>query len=539
MAVLDDDLDLIDTTDLMRGVKDIDDAADAYEEADKYYRGDVDEVFASPQVRLKLQAETDTDAYRFNLAKTAVTALLNKVALAGISVTDNDEATEEIARIRRTNRMELIEPEVHKRAFVTGDTYVAVMPVYGRDDAGDPTDEVTGVRVFLHSPAGVRAVYGDDDPLTPIFVIKSWWEDLHAAGDDGGVKVERIRRADLYYPLDPDRTPYANDGSCRILRWVTRRGTAGATGAEWEPYLSDGQDLDDWVIDYPLGLPWFHFRTGLPYGVPEHADAYGPQNAVNKLLITQLYGTDSHGFPQRYGLLDAAAALDENHDDPDWGDDTDSDDTGTAAGGVSSGMRTGPGTMQTLTGMKEVGQWDPADPKVFIEPTDMYVRLMSQTTQTPLDDFDPSRDQPSGESRRRKEAPLVAKADNRLLYLTATWADLWRYALKLRGHAVDEVDVQWKPRSQITDTEGWQTLKLKHEMGVPLEQLLIEAGYTPEQAKTWAAEAKPMAGADGTEDGREAAEAGETDSAEGETGSDAQGDLDWGLFGATATADAP
>lgn len=477
------DVDTIDTTDLMRGLAEIDGAHDGYADAAAYAAGEVDEVFASPAIREKLAAETDTDAYRFNLAKTAITALLNKVALAGISVTGNDQATAEIARIRKTNRMELLEPEVTKRTFTTGDNYVAVMPVYGRDQAGDPTDEVVNVRVFLHSPAGVRAVYADDDPITPVYVIKSWWE-----GDDADQADTRRRRADLYYALDPARTPYPNDGACRILRYVTHRGTVGATAAEWEPYLDDGQDLADWVIDYEQGLPWFHFRTGLPYGRPEHADAYGAQNAVNKLLITQLNGADSHGFPQRYGILEAAAALDENHDDPNWGDDADSDDTGTTTGAASSGMRSGPGTMQILAGMKAVGQWDPADPKVFIDPTDLYVRIMSQTTQTPLDDFDPSREQPSGESRRRKEAPLVAKADNRLLYLGSTWGDLWRYALKLRGLAVDEVNVQWKPTSQITDAEGWATLKAKHDLGVPLEQCLLEAGYTSEQAKEWAAE---------------------------------------------------
>ena len=41
---------------------------------------------------------------------------------------------------------------------------------------------------------------------------------------------------------------------------------------------------------------------------------------------------------------------------------------------------------------------------------------------------------------------------------------------------------------QITDTDGWQTLKLKHELGVPLAQCLVEAGYSPAQAEAWAAE---------------------------------------------------
>lgn len=458
--------------DLLIGVREIDEAVGDYVDAEAYYTGNVPEVFASSRIR-RIIARTG-EKYRFALASTPVRVLANRVILVGVTAGSQD-ADATIAEVRRANRMQLLEPELHRSVFEFGDAYLFSWPVL------DAADNVIGLQVVQNSPEVVRAIYSDDDPHTPLYVIKSWVE---RAGD------EKTRRADVYYDAHVD-----DDGierPARIERYVTKSGAGirGRCGSDWEEYTDDGQE--EWLIEHAFGMPWHHFRNGSPYGTPEHALAYGAQDAITKMLITQLTCTDSHGWPQRYGLVDASAVLDQNNDDPDWDDDDDADDDGTPAGGSSSGERGGPGTMQTLTGVREVGQFAAADPSVFLDPVDAYVRLMAQLTDTPLWDFDPSKEQPSGVSRRRAEAPLIAKIVNRELYLTDVWAVFWGRALTLLdvGEA-PAVSVTWAPPYVAQDAGEFDLLDAKRRLGVPVEQLLVEAGYTSAQAAEWAASVPP------------------------------------------------
>lgn len=493
--------------DLLDGIAELDAAFGDYAEAEEYYTGNAPEVFASHRIRRQL-ARTG-ERYKFALAATPVRVLANRVTLTGVT-TGNQAADDTIQAVRDDNLMGIIEADAHLMTFKFGDAYLFAWPTL------DTNDQASGVRVLLNSPETVRAIYDDDDPQRLLYVIKSWVEKRHGA---------QVRRADLYYDetADTDNTKRR----ARIERYTTRPDMArdGSRAEAWEPYL-DG-DQEEWLIEHDYGMPWVHFRNGLPYGAPEHLAAYGSQDAISKMLITQLSTTDSHGFPQRYRLIDDKATLDDNNDDPDWEDDTHANDTTQLSGGVSSGMRGGPGTMQDFTGTKSVGQFDAADPKVFTDPTDLYVRLMSQLTDTPLYDFDPSKEQPSGIARKRAEAPLISKASNRQLYLTAAWRHFWMRVLGILGHQATTVTVSWAPAFTIDDTEGWQVLAAKRQMGVPLEQLLVEAGYTAEQAKEWADKAA-------TQPQDQQGKPGQQPTVKA---SAAQADLDWGLFGAGSKAD--
>lgn len=464
------------TDDLLAGVREIDAAAEGYEDAEDYFTGDVPEVFAAPAVRRKLAATGER--YKFALASTPVKVLADRVVLTGVS-TGRPQLDQIVSAVRTTNRMQLLEPNVHLSTFKFGDAYLFSWPDL------TPDGRVVGVRVLLNEPATVRAVYGEDDPNAILYVIKAWVE----RSADG----TKRRRADVYYDATEDDA--GRPVRARIERFVTKDGSGprGHQSGDWQQFLDDGQE--EWLIEHDFGLPWTHFRNGAPYGTPEHALAYGPQDAITKLLITQITTTDHHGWPQRYGLIDPAAVLDQNESDPDWGDDLDADDDSTAEGGVSSGERDGPGTMKKFTGMREVGQFATADPDVFIQPVDLYVRLMSQLTGTPLYDFDPSKDQPSGVARRRAEAPLIAKIGNRELYLSDTWAQFWGRVFELLDvEDAPEVAVSWRPAFVIDDTEGLDVLAAKRALGVPVEELLVEAGYTREQASAWAENAEPLPG---------------------------------------------
>lgn len=466
--------------DLIEGWKEMQAALPDYLKAEAYFEGTVPEVFASAAARRAIE-ETGAD-YRFNLAKTPVQVMVDRVELVAVTAPENDAASAVIEDVWDANGMDVHTPDLFTKAFEYGDAYLQVWPVEPIeaevDDDGDTTAlevvaeddlESVGVELSVHGPKHCRAFYDPENQRRMIFVIKRW--------PVGGSKQQPGWRADVYY-------------ADRIERYELAPGGDPAEADAWKPFLDPDQDLDDWLLDNPHGqVPFFHYRTATPYGRPDHRDAYSPQDAVNKLLITQLTTTDSHGFPQRWALTDKGNDLDTAGDGPEWDDDLDGDDTVEGRrGGSSSQLKSGPGTIMDLIGKRAVGQFEAANPAVFLDPTAFYVRLMAQMTTTPLHYFDPSGGTPSGESLKVADAPLVKKAKRRTTILVAPVDATWRFVLKLRGIAVERLDIRWAPVESSSGASDWETVKAKQDAGVPRSQSLVEAGYEVEQVEQWHAE---------------------------------------------------
>ncbi|KPM55747.1 hypothetical protein ACG83_10750 [Frankia sp. R43] len=425
-------------SDLTAAVCAIREARPGYEEAMAYYRGQVDEVFASPAIRKKLQA---TGAhYKINLACRPVDAVLERLRLLGLTSPDKAAADWLAAQWRR-NRMRAEVADAHRDAEVYGDAYLLVWP--GERD-GD-------VDVFHNSPLTTRAFYDDEDPRKVRYGAKLW---LPASG--------RLRST-LYYPD-------------RVERWVLveQPRQRGEVDSDWEPY---GED-DDHEVEHELGeVPVFHLRTARPYGVPEHANAYGPQNAITKLVATLMSSIDFQGFPQRYAVAGGDA------DDPGGFDEEDETQAPTAE---RSTLRAGPGELWWLRNVDKVGEFQAANVAAFLDPATAMVQWMGATTATPAHFFEISGDAPSGESLRAAEAPLDKKVEDRLAGFGDTHEAAWRCAARAAGLG-EEVEIRpaWAPVRSIDDLEGWNAIQAKIDAGVPTRQALLESGYSAEQVEAW------------------------------------------------------
>lgn len=457
--------------DLIAGWTELQDALPGYLEAERYYEGDVDEVFANPVARAAI-ARTG-ERYRFNLAKTPVNVMADRVEIASIIAPDSDAVSQTIEDIWDANDMAVHYPDLFRMSFEYGDAYLQVWPVeeeQGDDDVMVADDTLRRVRVELtsHHPKNCRVVYDPENPRRKAFVLKRW-----PVRDDATTRW----RVDLYYPD-------------RIERWVSLPNVNPNTVDAWQPFLDADQDINDWEIENPYGeIPFFHYRTGLPYGVPEHAAGYSTQDALNKLLITQLTTTDSHGWPQRWALTEAGAELDQAGDGPNWEDDTDLDEGGVEHPlGIPSAMKSGPGTIMDLVGKRAVGQFEAADPGVFLEPATFYIRLMAQMTTTPLHYFDPSGDVPSGESLKVADAPLTKKVERREAMFKSPIQETWLFALMLLGQTVDRLDIRWVPVEASAGKTDWEIAQAKQDAGVPRHQALVETGYEAEQVEQWMAD---------------------------------------------------
>lgn len=454
--------------DLVYGWAELEKALPGYCHAEDMYSGKIAEVFATEEVRALL--EVTGEHYRFNLIKTPVNVRASRCEISGIKVPDNDKATAKIAEVWKANAMAIYYPTLIRDSLIFGDAYLFAWEV--ADEQEETTDDelqAAKVELTTRNPKNTRVIYDVENERRKRFAIQRW-PVPGPAGKDAHWRVE------LFY-------------SDRVERFASNRANGLEDPDAWDPWTSD-DGADQPVEPHDFGeIPFFHHRTGVPYGTPVHIDGYGAQNAVTKMLVTLITTTDSQGAPQRYGLLDKDAALDEQNDTPQWTDDTDTTDyvPGTLEGNTSlrSNLRSGPGTMQTLTGMASVGQWAAADPSVFLDPTATFMRIMAQVTNTPLHYFDPSGDVPSGESLKVAEAPLVKDIEWLQLLQGAAVEEEWTFILGVLGIDVDDVDVRWAPVQSAAGLSDWDVVTAKIANGVPVDQALVEAGYEPEQVAKW------------------------------------------------------
>jgi hypothetical protein len=445
------------TPDLLAAYQDLSQARPAYAKAQAYYDGDVDEIYASDAVARLLAKSRLDDIDELNFARIPVTAVLNRLHITSIT-TDDKDADAEIDTLIKRNQLDMEGPGLHEKTASLGDAYLMAWP------QTDTDGHVTDVDMHVHGPATVRVIYDDENPLRKKLAIKSWCT---------GTGKTQQTRADLYYPAD-------GDTAARIERFIWTGKWSGKQD-KWEPYTGDGQDA---ILPNPYGeIPFFHFRTSRPYGRPEHYGAYGAQTLINKTVVGQAATLDYQSLPQRYGLIDPAVdqSGQQSDFDPDRPEDADAD----PEGHHDSQLSTDPGDFWQLQGYKGVGQFDAANPDVFLKPLDRYVKAMSQVTDTPFHLFDSTGDQMSGASRREANAPLLARVEHLQHALEASWADAYEFALRLLGFDDVTVAIGWKPAEQVSDAEGWATVSAKIQAGVPREHALVGAGEDPEQVKQW------------------------------------------------------
>lgn len=440
-------------SDLMTAVETLMGRQAEFEEAERYYDGTMAEVFASPKMK-KALAKTGT-RFRINFAKTPVNSRLDRLEISNISSPDK-KATAKIEEISNINELDLEAPELHKWVLVYGEAYLLAWP----NDEGD-------VEVFYQSPRIMQVFYDVENPRKKSFAAKVW-----SIGDGKDAKI----RVNLYY-------------ADRIEKYISKNGKPKKDG-DFELYYDEytvaeedgenykaGDVVPVWPLQNPFDdIPVFHFRTQRHCPRPEHKDAYGPQDMINKIVITQMAATDVQGFPQRYIL--ANGSIGGSSDMTDFDDDSaGSEETVKLEGGAGSVWYLDGGEGKKY----DVGQFDAADVDNFLKPLAVYIRAMAAVTDTPAYIFEGmSGTAPSGESRRAAEAPLIKRVGQLQALLGASWQDLFVFILRNLGMKA-EVNVDWAAPQSMDDKEGWESAKAKRDAGVPQRQVLREAGYTDDE----------------------------------------------------------
>jgi hypothetical protein len=409
------------------------DRRDHYMTAESYYDAVQREVFSN-QTWLKLFRQ-DNKHFRFNFAKTVVDAVSHRLEIANIFGM-NEQESAVINEIWEKNDLKLDANEIHRNALMYGDAYGIVWT--------DLNGEIT---VDYNSPLTTIIIYDDENPRIKRFAAKLW--------QTTDIQGKNITKMNMYYPD-------------RIEKYVTFGEVENVASVA-------GFDLIE-IIENPWNqVPVFHFRTTKQYGRPEHLDAYGPQDAINKMIATHMTTVDYQGAPQRYALSSGGNGAEYE----------DFDETGTVDENLGR-LKNGPGELWYLNGVSKVGEFAPADYKVFTEPVNEFVRSMASITSTPLHYFE-KQNIPSGEALRTAEAPLIKKIQDRQIAFGNAWRDMFSFILLVQG--IDSgAYVVWEPAESLASLDAWEVAVKKRVVGVTLEQVLVEMGYNTELAAQMAAE---------------------------------------------------
>ncbi len=305
-------------------------------------------------------------------------------------------------------------------------------------------------RVTFHftGPKSTVVLYDPENPRVAAVAAKVWV--VPVAG-------ETRHRVNLYYA----------DAVYKFIS-ATQRLPMTVQAADFVPYVDADTDEAGYTQN-PYGqIPIFHVATDRPFGTPEHKAAYGPQDIINKLVITQMASVEHYGFPTRY-------VLSENHANVanDFDDDDDSAD-----------LSGNPGDLWMLTNTKQVGQFDAAKPDTYLAPYKEYIRTMASVTSTPLHYFENTQTNVSGEALRASEAALIKKVRDRQLSFGTAIRSMFVFILKLYGITSD-VQLHWAQPESIDDKERWEVAYKKVQAGLPVKQMLIEQGYDTQIVESW------------------------------------------------------
>lgn len=131
------------------------------------------------------------------------------------------------------------------------------------------------------------------------------------------------------------------------------------------------------------------------------------------------------------------------------------------------------------------GQFEAADLKNYVNLVNMLVQHMASISRIPFHYFLLNGGTaPSGESITSAEAGLIAKTRERMLHFGEAWERVMRLAFKvLKDPRADAhgAEVIWRDPENRTEAQHMDALLKLQLIGVPRDQLLSDAGYTPQQ----------------------------------------------------------
>jgi hypothetical protein len=332
---------------------------------------------------------------------------------------------------------------IHRNAIREGDGFAIVQE-----------DREGAAHIWKQRPEQMAVRYSTENPDQVDLAAKVW-------------RSGKRYRATLYYP----------DG--RKERWGTRGvGTnGGLPQARAFTILTAGDpdlkalELDNGITEGDdTGMPVFHFPNGevSEYGQSVVAKVIPLQDALNKSVTDMLVAMEFHAYPQRW-----ATGVEVEYD---------------AQGNERQPFQAGEGRVWRV-GSREAqfGEFATGDLQGFLKVQDGFRLEIARKGALPPHAVNLRSEggAPTGISLLVAEGRTIKWAKDRQRDWGSIHREMVAYALNLElpgaGVTSEDLDLDWAPPETRDMKALLEELALKKDLGVPLKQLLQEAGYDLEK----------------------------------------------------------
>jgi hypothetical protein len=391
-----------------------------------YYDGHHPLAFATAKFREAFG--TLLEEFADNWCEIVVDAPVERLAVVGFRFGEEDDGDDDAWQIWQRNNLDAESVIAHTEAGKCGKAYLLVDP-----NRGDP-------RITVEHPSQVVVACDPANRRRRLAALKRWVE------DDG------YWYATVYLPSF-------------VMNWRSSEPVKNAR-PQWVP-------LDDISGSHTLGavpvVPLENAPTLLKGGRSDLRPAIPIQNAINKLCDDMIVASEFGAFRQR--VLTGV----EIPRDPVTGQPLKS--------------------VEITSAIARMLTFESTDAKVFdLAPTDlanfrtaieMFVEHLAAQTHTPSHYISGKIVNASGDALKAAEAGLTAKCKRKILNFSDGWEEAMALALRGTGRQVSAEDgeVLWRDPETRSVGEVTDSLVKKRTLGVPLETLWAEMGYTPAQIK--------------------------------------------------------
>ncbi len=442
--------------DIEQAITNIRAKTERYAKSERYYNGDHDLAFATE--KFENTFGTLFREFALNLCPVICDALRDKLRITGWSPDCPFGNAQRIRFLRRRiwqqNKMATLAGEIHKEALKCGDAYMIVWP----NSRGEPV-------LHPNRASNLSVAYDEDTPGQIAWAAKAW------------ITIDKQVRLNLLYPdriekyisrSEAERTlPDAKDfvplSDARAPRregtGISQRVKVPDTVFQRHAVSSSGS-----VIPNPYGIvPVFHFSNNGDLGLTGRSEleaAIPVQDGLNKSVLDMLVAMEFSAFRQRW-----AAGIEVEYDAE-----------GKALGPFTAGVE-----HLWIAGNSDArfGDFEAAQLEQFLKVKDSFRIDMASVTGTPLHYFlQNNGGLPSGESLKKAETRFLSKVRDRQESFGQVWADLMAFALEIEGHGSGiRLLTEWEDPAPMSDKEFLENILLKKQIGLPVEQALLEAGY--------------------------------------------------------------
>jgi hypothetical protein len=393
-----------------------------------YYNGDHPLQFATS--KFKEAFGNLFSAFADNWCEIVVDAPVERLQVIGFRTGGQPEADTDAWDIWQDNALDVNSVIAHTEAGKCGTCYLLVDP-----NGGEPL-------ITVEHPEQVIVATDPGNRLNRLAALKRW-------ADEDGRLLATVYLPDHIFKFEAAASPYV----------IGQR-------VEWKP-RTDSQGGSNSLGVVPV-IPMDNNPSLLLPGVPDLKPAMPIQNAINKLCTDMIVASEFGAFRQR--VLTGV----EIPRDP---------ETGRPLG--RSEIVAAMSRLWTFESENaKVYDLNPTDLGNFVKAIEMFKADLAAQTRTPPHYLLGQVVNASGDALKVAEAGLVSKCRKKILFYSDPWEAAMALALQASGRTdIDAADVQslWANPERITLAELVDASVKKRTLGIPLEELWLELGYTPAQ----------------------------------------------------------